>query len=200
VGCIPKKSCQALCAILLALHGGSALAQLAAFGVELSAAGQVLQLDYGEPVEVEPFPLSLDPAALATSPSRSVTCVVDRQARPGCKNAWRVAEPAVVSDDSALLFPELRDERRSRRLELDDINLEFDNGLTVGMQSYYQEVDKRRFDFGLRGKMGDVGVALTLTRPGVQLQTETGGVRLHLRVGTTSGKDTNMLLGVRKRF
>ena len=163
MGCIPKKSCQALCAILLALHGGSALAQLAAFGVELSAAGQVLQLDYGEPVKVEPFPLSLDPAALATSPSRLTRCVVDRQARPECKNAWRTAEPAVASDDGSSLFPELRDERRPRRLKLDDINLEFDNGLTVGVQSYYQDIDKRRFDFGLRGKVGDVGVGLTLT-------------------------------------
>ena len=88
MGSLTDKICPALCAGVLALYGVPALAQLGAFGVEVSTAGQVLQLDYGESIQVEPFPLNPPHAANATSPLRLTRCVVDHEARAGCKGLW----------------------------------------------------------------------------------------------------------------
>lgn len=126
-------------------------------------------------------------------------CVLSAPGTPGCESALDAMELS-ASDVPRPFAKWKRKLNERRRIRLDEIQFHLDNGLAVGLQSYYESVEKRRVDLGLRGSMGDTAMRFTLTRPGVQLSREFSGFDVHMRLGAESDQSAGFVLGLRRRW
>ena len=167
-------------------HGGAAPAAFS-----WNAGGGEFELDYADL-------LSGYGHSAATFTTR---CGGESRWNPGCADVWgpaaRQARPAGIA---GLSWKRPDKPFHKLKLKLTDIKLNLRNGVSVGVQSYYSTVDKRRFDVGVGGSVGDLKLGVTFTRPGLQLRTDAGGLDLSLRVGAESDNDATVVLGIRNRW
>lgn len=186
--------------IFFALFATLCNAQIRGINVHLGAGQTSLRLDYGARLDGETFDAAQALFAVAKGPRHTVGCVFSGVADFRC----HPARSRIDTDRGAgTTFTSLLDGRQPggpRKLRLEDINLQFSSGMVVGVQSYYHDVGERRYDLGLRGRWNDVGLTLTATRPGLQLQREVRGLDLHLRVGASSAGEVAAVLAVRNRW
>jgi len=166
-------------------------------GVDPKTAGQVWYVDFGH-LPFQTMQAGSEQTG-GTVSARMIGCVGPILEEADCSGVWRWrGVSSARSDLGGLKWHE--PVHRRRKLRFEDIRVDFDNGLTVGMQRYYENGYRRRWDLGMRGNVGEVGVGVTLTHPGLQLHTEVRGVDLNLRVGGEPGEGGEVILGIRNRW